>query len=182
LGIAGVFLAFFYNARPLLMGYGSLGEVATGIGFGPLVVMGAYYVCARHLTIAIFLNSIPIGILIALVLLINEFPDWQGDQAVQKKTWVVILGKQKAAMIYRSALVLAYVLILCLIAAGCLPIFCLVVLLSLPLAWKALRVARIHYDKVWELLPANAATIGLHAGVGLLLCLGIVLDKMMTRM
>ncbi|MFQ5951817.1 MAG: prenyltransferase, partial [Candidatus Omnitrophota bacterium] len=74
LGVIGIFLGIFYTARPLRIGYGSFGELVVGIGFGPLMVLGSYYVQAQTLPLQVLLTSIPVGILIALVLFINEFP------------------------------------------------------------------------------------------------------------
>jgi len=178
LGVVGVFLGIFYTAKPLRIGYGSLGELAVGVGFGPLMVMGAYYVQARALPFKVFLASIPLGILIALVLFINEFPDYHADKAVNKRTLVVTLGKKKALVLYHGLLTLTYVIIASLIISESLPLACLAVLLSLPLAIKAYVASRDSFDKVYELLPANASTIGLHSAIGILLCLGFVLDRL----
>src|SRR3989338_9956599 len=104
LGAIGVFLGIFYSAKPFRIGYGTFGELAVCIGFGPLMVMGAYYVQAKTLPMSAFLISIPIGILIALVLCINEFPDYDGDKAAGKRTLVVILGKKNAALLYHILL------------------------------------------------------------------------------
>lgn len=179
LGIVGVFLGVFYSARPFRIGYGSFGELAVGIGFGPLMVLGSYYVQAKALPFGIFLISIPVGILIALVLYINEFPDYTGDKAVGKRTLVVVLGKERAVILYHLLLAAAYICILLLILFKYLPNACLIVFLSLPLAIKAFNTSRKNFDKVYELLPANASTIALHALVGALLCAGIVLDKVL---
>jgi 1,4-dihydroxy-2-naphthoate octaprenyltransferase len=178
LGMIGVFLGFFYSARPFKIGYGCLGELATGVGFGPLMVMGAYFVGAQRLPFKVFLISVPIGILIALVLFINEFPDYVGDKTVGKRTLVVALGKKRAVIIYHVLLATVYVFTAGLIAARFLPTFCLIALLSLPVAIRAVAVSKNNYDKIYELLPANAATIGLHAMIGALLCVGIVVDKL----
>jgi 1,4-dihydroxy-2-naphthoate octaprenyltransferase len=177
LGMVGVFLGIFYSAKPLRIGYGSFGELAVGIGFGPLMVLGAYYVQAQNLSLKVFLISIPLGILIALVLFINEFPDYVADRQVNKKTLVVILGKKKAIGLYHVLLIIVYLLIVLYIMFGVLPFICLISLLSLPLAFKAIVVSKKNFDKVYELLPANAATIGLHSLIGLLFCTGFVLDK-----
>ncbi|MDP3790918.1 MAG: 1,4-dihydroxy-2-naphthoate octaprenyltransferase [Candidatus Omnitrophota bacterium] len=177
LGAIGVFFGFFYSARPFKIGYGGFGELATGIGFGPLMVMGAYYVGAQQLTFRIFFASMPIGILIALVLFINEFPDYIGDKAVGKRTWVVILGKKNAIFIYYILLAAVYVIITALALAKSLPYTCLIAVLSLPVAFKAFTVSRNNYEKIHELLPVNAATIGLHSMIGILLCAGIAIDK-----
>lgn len=180
LGIIGIFLGFFYTAKPLRIGYGSLGEIAVGVGFGPLMVMGSYYVQARNLPFKAFLISLPVGILIALVLFINEFPDYPADKAVGKKTLVVILGKERAVQLYNLLLILVYLSIIYLVVFGLLPKICLIVFLSLPLALKVFSVSRKNFDKVYELLPANASTIGLHSLIGLLLFAGLMLDKVFS--
>ncbi len=177
LGVIGVFLGFFYTAKPFRIGYGSFGELAVGFGFGPLIVLGSYYVQAQSLPGKVFLISIPVGILIALVLFINEFPDYLADKKVGKRTLVVILGKRNAVVLYHVFLAAVYLVIISLIIFKFLPVICLIVLLSLPLALKAFAVSRKNFDKIYELLPANASTIALHSLIGLLLCAGLVLDK-----
>ncbi|OGW92665.1 MAG: 1,4-dihydroxy-2-naphthoate octaprenyltransferase [Omnitrophica bacterium RIFCSPLOWO2_12_FULL_45_13] len=177
IGIIGVFLGIFYTARPFRIGYGSFGELAVGVGFGPLMVMGAYYTQAKKMPLEALLISIPVGILIALVLFINEFPDYAGDKAVGKKTLVVILGKRRAVILYHLLLAGAYICALLLVVFKYLPNTCLIVFLSLPLAFKAFMISRKNFDKIYELLPANASTIGLHSLFGVLLCAGVILDK-----
>lgn len=176
-GITGIFLGIFYTAKPLRIGYGSFGELAVGIGFGPLMVLGAYYVQAQTLSLAVFLVSIPVGILIALVLFINEFPDYAADKSVGKKTLVVILGKKNAVILYHILLASVYALVILYVVFAILPVTSLIALLSLPLALKAFMVSKRNFEKIYELLPANAATIGLHSIVGLLLSVGILLGK-----
>ena len=44
IGLIGLFLAFFYTANPFKIVYRTFGEIAVGIGFGPLIVMGSYFV------------------------------------------------------------------------------------------------------------------------------------------
>lgn len=177
LGIIGIFLGFFYTAKPFRIGYGSFGELAVGIGFGPLMVLGAYYVQAQNLPFKVFVISIPVGLLIALVLFINEFPDYQADKSVGKRTLVVILGKKKAVILYQILLAAVYLAIIALVIFKFLPVASLITFLGLPLALKAFAVSKKNYDNIYELLPANASTIGLHSIVGLLLCIGFILDK-----
>jgi len=177
LGITGVFLGFFYTAKPFRIGYGSFGELAVGVGFGPLMVMGAYYVQAQHLPFKVFLISIPIGLLIALVLFINEFPDYQADKSAGKRTIVVLLGKKNAVILYHFLLALTYLSIILLIAFKHVPRPGLLTILSAPLVLKAFLTSRNNFDKIYELLPANAATIGLHSLVGILLIAGFILGK-----
>ncbi|MEK6728088.1 MAG: 1,4-dihydroxy-2-naphthoate octaprenyltransferase [Candidatus Omnitrophota bacterium] len=181
LGLIGIPLAFFYTARPLRLGYGAFGEIAVGVGFGPLMVLGSYYVQAQALSLRAFLVSIPVGILIALVLYINEFPDYTGDKSVGKRNLVVLLGKKRAVILYHILLASVYLIILLLVIFKFLPLIALIVFLSLPLALKAYAVSKKNFDKVFELLPANASTIGLHSLIGLLLCASFILEKLFGK-
>ena len=105
LGIVGIVLAFFYGAPPFRIGYKGLGELACGLGFGPIMVLGSYFVQTGRFTWPPVFVSVPVGILIALVLYINEFPDYEADKAVNKRTLVVMLGKRKALVLITSYLI-----------------------------------------------------------------------------
>lgn len=179
LGITGVFLGIFYTAKPLRIGYGSLGELAVATGFGPLMVLGSYYVQAQKLSWPVFLISLPIGLLIALVLFINEFPDYQADKTVGKRTLVVVLGKKRAVVWFHLLLLTVYLLIVFLVVFRALPVSSFLVFFSLPLARRAFLISKKNFDKIYELLAANAATIGLHSLIGILLIVSLVIDKIL---
>lgn len=177
IGLIGISLAFFYSAAPVRIGYTGLGEIACGLGFGPVMVMGAYYVQTGKLAWQPLWASLPVGILIALVLYINEFPDYEADKQARKRTMVVILGKRKAIQLYPILLILNYVFIVAGVIGGIFPLPALISLFTVPLAFKGIKVARENFDRILELLPANANTIALHLSLGLLLSGGYVLDK-----
>jgi len=181
IGITGVFLGFFYTGRPIQIGYRGLGlgELATGLGFGPLMVVGSYYVQTQHLTHIPFLASVPVALLIALVLYINEFPDYEADKSVNKKTLPVILGKERAAYLFYGLLLSTYLYTVILVILGLLPVFGLITLLTFPLAVKIIRVTMAHKDKAYELIPANASTIMVHLSFGACLIIAYVLDGLL---
>ncbi|MFA5338636.1 MAG: prenyltransferase [Candidatus Omnitrophota bacterium] len=168
IGVTGVFIAYFYNADPLKIGYTRLSEVTTGFGFGTLMVLGAYYVQAKKLSWEAFFASIPIAILISLVQFINQFPDYEADKAARKNNTVVIVGKTKSAGYYKFFLISVYVIVLAGIAAGVFPFTAVITFVTLPAAVKAMKVASAHFDKIKELLPANALTIAIHLSFGIL--------------
>jgi len=168
IGVVGVFIAYFYNADPLKIGYTRLSELSTGFGFGPLMVLGAYYVQARRLSWEAFLASVPIAILIALVQFINQFPDYEADKAAHKNNTVVMAGKAKAVGYYRLLFISVYAIVLLGIALRVFPFTAVITFVTLPAAIKAMRVASANFDKIKELLPANALTIATH------LCFGIL--------
>lgn len=177
LGIIGIVLAFFYGAPPLRIGYKGLGELACGLGFGPIMVLGSYFVQTGRFTWLPVFVSVPVGILIVSVLYINEFPDYEADKAVNKRTLVVILGKRKALVLYHFLLGAAYLWTILGVTLRFMPPSALITLGTLPLAFKALKVAAKEYENVYALLPANAATIGLHLSFGLLLIASYLIPK-----
>jgi 1,4-dihydroxy-2-naphthoate octaprenyltransferase len=181
LGIIGTALGFFYTASPLRIGYRGfgLGEFAVGLGFGPLVVLGAYFVQAQRLDWLPFWASIPVGILIALVLYINEFPDYEADKEVNKRTLPVFLGRKAAATLYYILIAITYLWIVGGVIMEIFPVMALLTLLTLPIALKAVKTLARNYENinVYELLPANAATILLHLSFGIILSLGFFLHK-----
>lgn len=181
LGIIGAFLGFFYTATPLKIGYRGMGELAVGFGFGPLVVLGAYYVQARELSISALVASVPIAILVLLILYINEFPDYEADKKTGKNTIVVLLGKRRAVYVYQFLLVFTYLSIFTAVYYGIFPAYSMLAFLTLPLAFKAAKNININFNNLVPLLFSNAATIKLHLFIGLLLSAGFILDRMVLK-
>nr|MBU1328699.1 1,4-dihydroxy-2-naphthoate octaprenyltransferase [Candidatus Omnitrophota bacterium] len=177
MGIIGVFLGIFYTAEPLKIGYLGSGELIVGFCFGPLVVLGAYYVQAMRFSWPAFCASIPVGILVGLILYINEFPDYEADEKTGKRTLVVLLGKEKAVRLYHLLIGLTYASILIFAVFRIIPLYTLAVLLTLPMAFKIINVSGRNYGGVRELLPANSLTIALHMLTGILLSGGFLLNR-----
>jgi len=179
LGAAGFVLGFFYSGWPLRLAYHGLGDLAVAIGFGPLITGGTYAVFAGEWSWSAALAALPIAIAVALILFINSFQDRDADAAADKITSVVRLGtKQRAFRVYTAATAAVYLSIVVLVATGLLPVWALIALVTAPLAVFAVRKGRDHTESIYELLPVNAATIGMHLSMGLLLAVGVVLETM----
>lgn len=179
LGIIGIFLGFFYSAAPLRLDYKgwAVGELSVGIGFGPLVVVGAYYVQVQKLDWLPIWASIPVGILIALVVYINEFPDYEADRTVNKRTLPVVIGKRYAMIGYDILLGISYIWIIGGVIMQIFPAWTLLALITLPIAIKAVITLHKHYEEVYALMPANASTILLHLCLGIIFSLGFFLSR-----
>ncbi|MFC2095014.1 1,4-dihydroxy-2-naphthoate octaprenyltransferase [Candidatus Bipolaricaulota bacterium] len=176
LGAIGVFLAFFHNAPPfnLYKRFPGAGELAVGIGCGPITVLGAYFVQTQRLSLAAFLVSLPVALLITALLYINEFHDVESDRMVGKKTIPVVVGRARAVWGYAVLIGATYVAIGVAVAVRVLPIPLLFGLLSLPLALRAVRGAFRHHSDTPQLIPVSAGTIQIHLITGLLLCVGTI--------
>lgn len=181
LGALGVFMAFFHNAPPfnLYKRFPGAGEIAVGIGCGPITVLGAYFVQTQRLSVEALVASVPIALLIMALLYINEFHDVEADRAVGKKTLPVVLGRERAVWGYAALLGTTYVAILAGVGARVLPLAVLFGLLPLPLAYRAVRGAFRHHSDTPKLIPVSASTIQIHLVTGLLLCVGYVTARLL---
>jgi len=177
LGLIGIFCGFFYTAPPFNLVSRGIGEFFIGLNFGVLMTLGSFFVQAGHLAWEPVVASIPVGLLIAGVLYINEFQDAPADGAVGKAHLVVRLGRRKAAVGYLAILVATYAVIVFAVLLRITSPFTLIALATLPVAIRAIGVARAHYDEYLKLVPANAATVFIHLLTGLLLSAGYLLDK-----
>jgi len=176
LGLIGLFSGYFYTAPPLRLAGTGLGELLIGLNFGPLMVLGSYYTLTQTISWEPVLASLPVGLLIALVVWINQFQDMRADAAVGKRHLVVRLGRKRAATVYGLLLALVYLSLVAAVFLGDATPFSLLGLLTAPLAVRACQVARTHYDHPRELVPANAATIQIHLLTGGLLTLGYLIQ------
>ncbi len=177
LGIFGLLTGFFYTATPVLIGYRGIGELIVGLDLGVLAVIGAFYVQAQSLSWSAFWISLPIGFLVAAILYVNQFPDYDADKAVNKKHLVVRLGKRKAVYGYYFLIAATYLVIVGSVIFRMVTPFALVSFLTLPISLGAIKILKSNYDKITELIPAQAKTIQTHLFTGLLLCIGLVIGR-----
>lgn len=162
IGVAGVGLAYFYHAPPLRLSYRGLGEGAVALCYGPLVCAGAYLVQRGRLSPQIVLLSLPLGVLIAAFLWINEFPDYEADRAAGKKTLVVRLGRIRAARGFAAIVATAFAVLALLPRAG-LPLGVLFGLAALPFGIAAaVRLLR-EPEVTAPIVPAQAWTLACFA-------------------
>lgn len=175
LGVIGLLSGFFYSCPPIALVNRGVGELTIGLNFGALMTLGAYYVQTGHFAWEPLLAAIPLSLLIALVVFVNQFQDMKADAAVGKRHWVVRLGRKRAANWYAFFIVFTYISIVILFIVKVVPAWSLLALVTAPVAVKAMTAARKHYDDARALVPANASTIVLHMAFGACLITGYVL-------
>lgn len=176
LGLLGLVLGVFYTAPPVKFCYRSLGEVVIALLFGILPVVGSYYLQTESIGLIVFPAAVIVGILIFLIILINEFPDIEPDAQANKKTFVVRFGVKTCIIIYRSVLVISYI-----VAAGSVFLDSRLLfgaglyLLTVPLGVINYRLANLKELTERKELIINARTILLHSLGGLVLSAGFVI-------
>jgi 1,4-dihydroxy-2-naphthoate octaprenyltransferase len=173
IGIAGFVVSLGYTAPPLKFVYRGLGEIAVAVGFGPLMLLGAYVVQTRGiLAWEPFVASIPVALFIALILYVNEIPDRRGDAHAGKRTLPVRYSRDAVITGFNLAAGAAYVVLVVGVGVGLLPIPTLLMLLTVPLALQVSRGLRPNYDNPYGLMAVMGDNVQLHLRAGILLLVG----------
>jgi 1,4-dihydroxy-2-naphthoate octaprenyltransferase len=151
-------------------------EWAPGVGLGMLPVLGTYFVQTTAYTVPAIIASIPSGILVHNLLLLNEFPDVPADKKAGRRTLPITMGKKNAGIVYSALTLLVYLWIIVWVAAGIMPVFCLIALLTLPLAIKAIQGA-LKPENMKRLVPAMANNVLVILVTQLMLGIGYILGR-----
>ena len=179
IGGLGVLIAYSYVGPPLRLAHHGLGEIAVGIDFGPVSLLGMYFVLTGTFDPAAVLVSLAFGLFVTGILWINEVPDIPADSAVGKRTLVVRLGVPKATKVFAGLVAAGYVLIVMAVALMVLTPWALVALLALPLALKPVRGLRKAGADPHALIPSNAGMILATLITGVLLLVGLALASLL---
>jgi 1,4-dihydroxy-2-naphthoate octaprenyltransferase len=171
IGLGGVLVVITYTAGPFPLAYNGLGELAVFIFMGPVMVLGAYYVMAREFAWTPVLAGIPIGFMVAAILHANNIRDLDADRAVNKRTLAVMLGLRAARIEYIVLVGGAYAAVAALILAGIMPITALLVVITLPEAYRLIRIITTSTETPL-LHQAQGRTAKLHGQFGLWLVVG----------
>jgi 1,4-dihydroxy-2-naphthoate octaprenyltransferase len=100
LGIAGLVGGFFYSARPVRWVSTGFGEIWIAFCYGWLPIAAAFYLQTGFVSVLVHWVSVPVGLSIFNVILLNEFPDYKADQTTGKNNILVRIGFGKAARLY----------------------------------------------------------------------------------
>jgi 1,4-dihydroxy-2-naphthoate octaprenyltransferase len=178
IGLMGFLAGYLYSASPVSLMSRGLGEITIFFAFGPLITWGTYYVMTGLLTWQAFTLGIPTGFLIAAVIWINQFPDYEADRDAGKRNWVVRLGRNHSRLIYSVLMLGPYAVVLywVLTQQGSWPY--LAVIFTIPIALKAIKILNTHYQTYDEIIPAQALTIQAHLALGLVLTAALVFRKL----
>ena len=178
LGFIGFLSGLFYTAPPFrFASRKGLGELLIGLNFGPLMAAGSFLVQTSGDTANLndaILAGIPIGLLVAAIVYVNQFPDHDGDKATGKNNLVVVFGPEKARVGYVFLVIGAFISIIALVMAKpeTFPMLSLISLITSFYSIYTIKTLYKHYDNRL-LQPANAGTIGLHFLTGVFFCAGI---------
>lgn len=155
IGTAAIISAIAYTGGPFPLGYYGLGDIFVFIFFGLAAVTGTYYVQSGSVSTAAWWMSVPVGLIVTAILVVNNLRDIENDCKAGKHTLAVMLGARGARIEYLLCVVSAYLVVPVLILTNIIPVFSLLTWLSIPLTWKTLRVVFTQEGR-----PLNAALAG----------------------
>ena len=180
-GVGSVAMAvgYFYSAGRSPLAYTALGETAAGIFMGPVIVLIAYFIQRRTLTLPVVLLSVPISILVASILMANNIRDAEGDLRKGRKTLAILWGREKAIVFLERMFITTFLWSVGLVMLGIATPWALLVFLGIPMARKSIKLFRSGSTPS-EMMPGMKAASVLHTQFGILFSAGIILGKLLA--
>ena len=174
-GALSIAAGVLYTGGPRPYGYAGLGELFVFLFFGVVAVTGSYYVQVEELTWEAFVLAVPVGLLAAAILVVNNVRDVDTDRRAGKRTLAVKLGRERSRRLFVAMLALSVAAPVVVAAAGGLTWWLALTALSWPLAIPLARTVTTRSDGP-GLNSALAATGRLLAAFSLLLAAGVLLS------
>ncbi|UCC94606.1 MAG: prenyltransferase [Candidatus Omnitrophota bacterium] len=168
-------LGISYSYKPFRFSYHRLGEIFLFILFGPVPVMGGYFIQTQVFPTAEgFLLSLPFGFFTTAILFANEVPDFPGDSKVGKFTWVSLMGQKNAYKFYFLLVLFGFFSIVLNYLVGYLGALSLVSLVFIFIALKATSLLKKHSHDKMRLLDSSRLTIALQSLVSIVLIIDVL--------
>ena len=145
-GAASILAGVAYTGGPRPYGYEGLGELFVFLFFGIVAVAGSYFVQVTHLEWEAFALAVPVGLLAAAILVVNNFRDIDSDRRAGKRTLAVRLGRERTRDLYAAIVYLAFVLAPVVWIFGPLKPWVLLPWLTIVLAAGVVRTVRNRTD------------------------------------
>lgn len=175
IGGAGILSGLFYTKGRKSIAYVGLGEIFVFAFFGPVAVAGTVYVQSLAWEPYALLWGVPLGLLAAAILVVNNLRDIPTDAAAGKRTLAVRMGQRPTQVMYVALVAAA---LLAPFAIGHLaqePLWLLPVAAGL-VAIPSTRTVLARHDDRRAYNPALGATARLLLVYALLAAIGIVLS------
>ena len=174
IGVFSILSGLAYTGGPWPLGYHGLGDLFVFIFFGIIAVTGSAYLQSGHVSALALATSVPVGLLVTNILVINNLRDVETDRIAGKRTLAVLLGANQVRLQYAGFSLVAYLVPPLLWRLDGASPFVLLSWLTLPLSVRLVRIVMAGTSG----RPLNRvlkATGELHLLYGILLALGLLL-------
>lgn len=139
-GAVGLALLYWYDAAPVPLKALGLGETASFVVWGPLMVGGGYAMITGHLAWPPVLASLPYGLGVMSILVGKHTDQLEFDRHHGNGTLPALIGEETARRFNQGIIAAMYLVTASLIATGVLSVWVGLVALALPLGFRALSV------------------------------------------
>ena len=176
IGVFSIICGLAYTGGPWPLGYHGLGDVFVFVFFGLIAVTGTAFLQLEHWSALALAVSVPVGLLVTNILVVNNLRDLPTDPGAGKRTLAVRIGDRATRVQYATQTLLAYAIptVLALLSAE--RRWLLLVWLSAPLALANVR-SIMGGLAGRELNPMLGRTGKLLVVFGALLSVGLVLAR-----
>ncbi len=172
LGLAGLLVIVTYTSTITRLPWICL--ITPGAAFGPLMVLGTYFVwTGTFSSLALILSLVPF-FLVNNLLLLNQVPDLHADRGVGRFNILMKLGVEKSTLIFISFGLLAF---LCLLAAQLLfklPVLVWAAFLGLLLTLPMMKLVLQSTENVDKLMPALKLNVIINLLTPVLIAFGLL--------
>jgi len=177
-GLLSALAAWAYSGGPRPIASTPFGEVEVFVFMGLVQVGLGYFVHAGRLDWSVLWAALPVGLLVAAILLTNNLRDMDGDAARGRRTLPIVLGRTAGLGVLAAMLGAAYLLPTLGVALGILPWQTLLVWATVVLAPGVVRpFTTTAVPKALNLGLRRAAL--LHLRFGIVFSLGFLAAALM---
>ena len=175
-GVAAILSAIAYTGGPFPLGYHGLGDLFVFIFFGLAAVVGTFYVQTLSVYATVWWMAVAMGLLTVALLVVNNLRDIENDRRVNKRTLAVRLGESFSRKEYVFCILTAYIIPVMLWVSENLPIFSLLIFLTLPMTFPLVKA--IYSDSGRSLNKTLAGTSRFSLIYALCFALGLIIDSL----
>lgn len=143
-GVLSIAAGVLYTGGPRPYGYEGLGEVFVFLFFGVAAVAGSAFAQLEAWPWEAFAFAVPVGLLAAAILVVNNVRDLETDRRAGKRTLAVRLGRDRIRVLY-AAMVYGALLSMVPLALAYSP-WVLLTLVMVTVAAPVVRTVRTHAD------------------------------------
>ncbi|BCN93465.1 1,4-dihydroxy-2-naphthoate octaprenyltransferase [Thiomicrorhabdus immobilis] len=175
IGVVGLSIVILYTSKITKSPWFCL--ISPGLAFGPLMVLGSYFVLTGQLSwLVLSLSMVPF-FLVNNLLLLNQLPDLQADKKVGRYNILMKLGVRPSIYVFAGFELLAFLSLLITVYWFGLPVEILLAAVMFVLAIPMVQIALRHYDNPKSLMPALAMNVIINVFTPVLMAVGLWINQ-----
>jgi len=176
IGLVGIALIMAYTKYITRMPWLCL--IAPGLAFGPLMVVGSYYVLTGELSGLVIILSLVPFFLVNNLLLLNQIPDLQADKEVGRFNILMQIGVEEGIQVFAAFTWLAYISLGVAMWWFDLPSTVWLGFASLLIVFPMLRKLQEEYQSHDNLMPILGMNVIINLITPALIALGLFLSSL----